>query len=267
MKTYKLKLILSLWLFLGFTLALAQGQPMMNQSSIVGVWQTTVNLGQGVPPLTGIFTAKLDGSYREEYKALGKPAAFYEGRYTLTADGTFTQTALNKSPQICVSGRCMPNDTPPSITGKLIFQGPNSFVVTTIDPKTGKADSETWQRIPGAAIPGRVNNPNPQNPGGPLGPVNQSSWTGAYTDGQLKLVLQDAGGMVNGLIELGGNRYQLQAQGNANSLQGSFRTQQGQQFPLTVARANGGVSLTTGGKTYQLQLVPGNSGGGNPLGN
>jgi len=87
--------LISLLLTGVFILALAQMPP---TSPLVGTWQTSIELGQGLPPATGIFQAQPDGRYREELYVQNQLAAFWEGTYTLASDGTLTQTETGKSP-------------------------------------------------------------------------------------------------------------------------------------------------------------------------
>ncbi len=119
--------------------------------NLVGVWQTSVQLGQGMPPATGLFRAQPDGSYREEMYVGGLLAAYWEGRFTLAPDGTLTQNETGKSPQICLPTGCVPNEGPTTSVSRVSFGGPNAFTVNTQDPATGQTFSLYWQRAEGAA--------------------------------------------------------------------------------------------------------------------
>ncbi len=116
-------------------------------SPIVGTWQTSIELGQGLAPATGIFQALPDGRYREEMYIQGQLAAFWEGQYSLAPDGTLTQQESNKSPQICMQSQCMANDGPSMTVSRVSVQGPDTFVVTLQDPSSGQMFNITWQRL------------------------------------------------------------------------------------------------------------------------
>ena len=122
-------------------------------SPIVGTWQTSIELGQGLAPATGIFQALPDGRYREEMYIQGQLAAFWEGQYSLAPDGTLTQQESNKSPQICTQSQCMANDGPSMTVSRVSAQGPDTFVVTLQDPSSGQMFSITWQRLNNVATP------------------------------------------------------------------------------------------------------------------
>ena len=85
--------ILSSLLVILFSLVFAQGLP--NNSSanpIVGVWQISIPLNDGGPPVQGTLTVNPNGTYREELLQSGQVAAFWEGTYTFSPDGSFVQT-------------------------------------------------------------------------------------------------------------------------------------------------------------------------------
>ncbi len=255
---------------------IANSQRAGSASSIVGLWQASVSPQPGSPPILvrDIFTP--DGKWREEIITDGQVTGFWEGNYTLTPDGKLTTNETNVSPQVCIAGQCKANNPPTTTVSRVKFQGTNSFLQEVVDPSTGQVVfSVTHERMNDKSQGGQPSGPaNPVSGcSNPLDPKcssqntanNNTSWSGAYTDGQLKLVLQEQANVVNGLLELAGNQYQLQAQGDANNLQGIFKTPDGQQFELSISRANGGVVLSTGGKSYNLQMVQLNSPGGNPV--
>jgi hypothetical protein len=160
MKT--LKRFITLLTCLGFCTVFAQ---MSSSNPIVGTWQTTVELGQGLAPATGIFQAQADGRYREEMYIQGQLAAFWEGQYSLSPDGTLTQQESNKSPQICMQGQCMANDGPTTTLSRVSVQGPDTFVVSLQDPSSGQMFSITWQRQntqPVIPAPNPLSQVNPQ---------------------------------------------------------------------------------------------------------
>lgn len=266
------QLMLTVLLGFVFTQGLAQPQA----SPLLGVWQTTVPLGQGMPDAIGIFTVNPDASYREEMKVEGQVAAFWEGSYTLSPDGTLVQTETTKSPQICIQNQCMTNDGPPSTTSKVSFQSPNAFIVSVQDPATGQTQTLNWQRVSGSAteppnLPLAPVNVQPiplptvpvaPNPNNPVAGQTQITWAGAYSDGQLSLLLQQGPAGIVGVLELGGTQYPLQVQGDAASLQGSFQSAN-DSFPVTLNRMNDLIIVTTGGKSYELRAI----GSTNPLGN
>ncbi len=137
-----LKRLISLITYLGLCTVFAQ-----MPSPIMGTWQTSIELGQGLAPATGIFQALPDGRYREEMYIQGQLAAFWEGQYSLAPDGTLTQQESNKSPQICMQSQCMANDGPSMTVSRVSVQGPDTFVVTLQDPSSGQIFSITWQRL------------------------------------------------------------------------------------------------------------------------
>lgn len=266
-----IKLFLTLILFTT-AISLGQGkiansQQANNPSPVVGLWQASLDLQPGAAPIIvrDIFTA--NGKWREEVLTDGQVTGFWEGSYSLSADGKLITIETNVSAQVCMAGQCKANNPPTTTVSTVKFQGSNSFLQEIVDPSTGKVVfSVNHERINEANTGG-----NPNNSKGPLGQnqpcsnpldpkcssqptANPSSWSGTYTDGQLKLVLQEQAGLVNGLLELAGNQYQLQAQGDANSLKGFFKTQDGQQFELSISRVDGGLVLSTGGKNYNLQM-------------
>ena len=120
-----------------------------NSNPLVGTWRTSLELGQGWPAATGVFQAQPDGRYREEMYVQNQLAAFWEGTYTLSPDGTFTQTETNKSPQLCLQGQCVPNDGPGVNVSQVNVQSPDVFTVTAQDPASGQALTLTWQRVSG----------------------------------------------------------------------------------------------------------------------
>lgn len=153
------------------SLFLATGFAQMNSANpLVGTWQTSIELGQGLPPATGIFRAQADGQYREELYIQGQLAAYWQGQYTLAPDGTLTQQETSKSPQICMQGQCMANDGPSTTTSRVSLQAADVFTVTVQDPSSGQVFTVNWQRMgqPGPAPVG----PTPAGPTPtPVGPA------------------------------------------------------------------------------------------------
>ena len=145
-------------LLVSFVLTLTLAQTPL-ASPLVGTWQTSIELGQGVPA-SGIFRAQPDGTYREELYAQNQLVGFWEGTYTLAPDGTLTQTETGKSPQLCLQGQCMANEGPATSLSRVSVQGPDTFTVTGQDPASGQTFTLTWQRAGGA-------NPNVQTPSTP----------------------------------------------------------------------------------------------------
>ncbi len=146
MKHFKSFSKLFIWILFGFILSVSFAQ-MQGVSPIVGTWQTSIELGQGIAPATGIFQVQADGRYREEMYIQGQLAAFWEGQYSLAPDGTLTQQESNKSPQICMQGQCMANDGPSMTISRVSVQGPNAFMVSIQDPSNGQMFNITWQRM------------------------------------------------------------------------------------------------------------------------
>ena len=122
------------------------GFTQVTNDSLVGTWQTTFSTMQGMPPATGVFKVQTSGQYREELYVQGQLAGFWEGTYTLSPDGTFVQQITNKSPQVCVGGRCNPNPASGTISSRLTLQGTNSFSISSQDAQTGQTSTLTWQR-------------------------------------------------------------------------------------------------------------------------
>jgi hypothetical protein len=121
------------------------------QTGLVGIWQGRLEL-DGIIVIS--FSAFYpDGTYREEAYIGEEQVAFEEGRYTLSADGTLEMVSLNRSPQICFQGQCAPNDGPTTNTGRVVFQGSDTAVVTFTDEAQGAPVTVTYQRI-GNANPG-----------------------------------------------------------------------------------------------------------------
>lgn len=95
---------------------------------IVGSWQGSMQ-AQGLT--IGVFSSfREDGTYRDEAYIHGQLAAFYEGHYVLSPDGTLQQTITNKSPQLCVQGQCVPNHAPVSSTSRIAFHGMDAMTLT-----------------------------------------------------------------------------------------------------------------------------------------
>ena len=128
---------------------------------LVGTWQTAIQLGQGLPPATGVFTAQPNGQYREEMIVQGQLAAYWEGQYSLSQDGTLIQQEISKSPQICLQGQCVANEGPATIVSRVSLQGPDTFTATVQDPASGQTHTINWQRV--SAQPS-TNQPNPLQP-------------------------------------------------------------------------------------------------------
>ncbi len=152
-------------------------------SPIVGTWQTSIELGQGLAPATGIFQALPDGRYREEMYIQGQLSAFWEGQYSLAPDGTLTQQESNKSPQICTQSQCMANDGPSTTVSRVSVQGPDTFVVTLQDPSSGQMFSITWQRLNNQAATPSATTPSTTTPSTgqfPQANVGQSPLVGSW---------------------------------------------------------------------------------------
>jgi len=268
-----LRFLLTLLLYLSFgLLAVAQtGKIAVSQhggTQLVGLWQASVSFQPGMTPILVRDSFTAEGKWREEVFTDNVVSGWWEGTYSLAADATLTTNETAVSPQVCMAGTCKANNPPTVTVSKVRFEGADTFIQDIVNPANGQvvftikhtrvqspATTGTTPQIP------KVNNDR-QNP--LAAGQNPQSWNGAYTDGRLKLVLQEQNNMVIGLIELAANQYQLQAQGDANKLQGVFKTEDGQQFELRISRVNGGLVLSTGGKNYNLQMVQLTTPGANP---
>jgi hypothetical protein len=132
---------------------LSPSQPAVNplspgdtgQTGLVGIWQGRLELdGISIISFSAFYP---DGTYREEAYIGEEQVAFEEGRYTLSADGTLEMVSLNRSPQICFQGQCAPNDGPTTNTGRVVFQGSDTAVITFTDEAQGAPVTVTYQRI------------------------------------------------------------------------------------------------------------------------
>lgn len=135
-------------ILISFMVSLTLAQ-MNGSNPIVGIWQTSIQLGQGMPNATGIFQAQPNGQYREELYMQGQLAAYWEGQYSLAPDGTLSQQETSKSPQICMQGQCFANEGPSSSVSRVSVQGTDSFTVTGQDPASGQVYTLNWQRSGG----------------------------------------------------------------------------------------------------------------------
>jgi len=93
---------------------------------------------------------------------------------------------------------------------------------------------------------------NPLAGGAPNPLAAADPWAGTFTDGSLVLELQGGGGEYRGNVQVGGQQFPVAVRGSGASLTGSFRSPDGE-FPVTLTRSGGGVTLATGGATYALQ--------------
>ena len=152
-------LVLSLLLGTGFA-------QINNANPLVGTWQTSIELGQGLPPATGMFQANANGQYREEMYIQGQLAAYWEGQYNLTPDGTLTQQETSKSPQICMGTQCMANEGPSTTTSRITLQGADAFTAMVQDPSSGQTFNINWQRAGNGTTPNQpaTNQPVPNQP-------------------------------------------------------------------------------------------------------
>lgn len=274
--------------------------PAQNQMNpIVGVWQTTIALGQGLPEATGILYAFPNNMYREEMYINKELGAFWEGKYTLTPDGTFTQFEGNKSPQICIAkSQCMTNESESQIVSRISLKNPNEMTINIQDSTSGQMIALNYSRMqnpntggnsPTTGGPTTSNMPtlpNPNMPGGTVPnnpsttgnlPTNTStgaqvaantfsSWIGSYTDGELTVHL---GSPQGNYMQKGDATFQLAVQGDAQRLEGAFRTQSGDTFPIVLERQNGLVIVTSDTLNFSLNPMtpPQPAAPVNPLGN
>lgn len=89
--------------------------------------------------------------------------------------------------------------------------------------------------------------------GNPLaGATAQDPWVGTFSDGNLTLQLQGAGGSYQGVAQLSGQSFTVTVSGSGTQLTGSFQAADGQ-YPLTLTQAGSSVTLSSGGTTYNLQ--------------
>lgn len=95
--------------------------------------------------------------------------------------------------------------------------------------------------------------------GGANGGGGQDPWVGAFSDGNVVLQLQGGGGSYSGTVQVQGQSFPVSLSGSASSLQGSFRTGDGD-YAVELAQQGGGVVMATGGTMYTLQRA-GASGG------
>ena len=167
-----IRLLISLLISLVLGAVSAQMQPQTPQqpagqaapvSPIVGMWQTSFSLGQGVPPGVGMVLYNNNGQYREEIYIEGQFVAYWEGWYSLAADGTLTHQETSKSQQLCVKGNCQALGAPETFAKLAQFQGPNSWT-----ERAANGHVLTYQRVnsqqpvqpgnvqPGAVQPGNV---------------------------------------------------------------------------------------------------------------
>ena len=266
------------------------GQQMPNQMNpIVGVWETKVVLSPGVPEATDHLYIFPNGMYREEMYFDKFAAAFWEGRYTLTADGTLTQTLSNKSPQICLSeGQCIANEVPQQATAKVTLNNTNEMTVVVPDQSTGQMMTLNYKRIqpPMAGTPGSTTTgstttgPTPgstttgpisgststgtgSNTGTPGAANTFAQWVGSYTDGDLTVHL---GSPQGNYMQKGETFFQLSVQGDEQRLEGAFRTQSGDTFPIVLQRQNGQVLVMSDNLNFTLTPVA-PAAPTNPLGN
>jgi hypothetical protein len=91
----------------------------------------------------------------------------------------------------------------------------------------------------------------------------QDPWIGAFSDGSVLLQLQGGGGNYSGTVQVQGQSFPVSLSGSASSLQGSFRTGDGD-YAMELAQQGGGVVMATGGTTYTLQRA-GGAAAANPL--
>lgn len=269
------QILFVLMLCLGTALAQGTIQPTMSQvttAALIGKWQTSVPIGDGMPPAEGTLTINPDGSYREEMLFQGQLAGFWEGSYSLTPDGIFSQTELSKSPQICVQGQCFSNDGPNMTVSTIVKLDANHFTVRIQDPESGEVFTLEWQRVLGAAI---VNpQPGPQLPlpackpgmtpapqgncvaAAPVTPENNGfTWAGNYSDGAITLQL---GGLEGDYLEREGVRYPLSLQANNAMLEGTFSSGN-DSFPLSLERLDNIIVLRTGNARYELTSTQANN--------
>lgn len=237
--------------------------PNQTAGSIAGVWQTTIPLGPGIPSATGVLMARPDGTYREELLVDRQITAFWEGTYTLTPDGVFTQNETAKSPQICAMGECFPNDGPPTTVSHVSMQGPNAMVVSVQDPASGQTVTLAWQRVDAqGAVPGQA---QAQVPTPPPAAAGANPWIGSFTDGDLTL---HVGGAQGDVLERRGVSYPLTLRDAGGRLEGTFSAA-GTSYPVVIERVGQNLMVSTGGARYDLAPL---AGGGaaipaNPLGN
>lgn len=87
----------------------------------------------------------------------------------------------------------------------------------------------------------------------PLGQVSESrSLSDTFSDGNITLTLQGANGTYTGTIVAGGQRYATEAQGNPQSLYGSFLANS-TTFMYAASLQGDVLRLTSDGNTYQLK--------------
>lgn len=110
---------------------------------------------------------------------------------------------------------------------------------------------------PGAVInpldPEVLPEPEPENPLAPVNPLAPSDpLVGTFADAQLSVTLQGGAGEYSGEIIFGGQTFPAAAQGEGNTLMGTF-TSGANQFDFTATLEGDTLTFVTGGTTYMLE--------------
>lgn len=139
-------------------------------------------------------------------------------------------------------------------------QQPGAFPTTPQQPSAPGSFPTTPQQ-PGAGQPGMGQQPGLGQPGLGSGQpaMPAGDWNGAFVGnaGQLVMAVQPSGqqGQYVGYFEAGGQRYEFQATGTAEYLEGVYLVN-GQQVPFYAQRYEGGVYLIDGSDGTEYILAP-----------
>ncbi len=240
--------------FIVLALSTVTAQP---APSLVGVWQSSISLGEGLPVAIGVLRVLPGGHYREEMRVEGQLGAFWEGTYTLAPDGTLTQTALTKSPQVCVQSNCQTNEGEAVTVARATFPNPNTLVLSLPDGSVVLEYQRVTDAAPAPAPATLLDNPL----GGQQG-VSNNFWFGSYSNGDLTLDITEFGKY---FIEQAGIRYPLTipeqypldipGMAPPERLEGSFSSN-GADYPVVLERYQGSlVMLTSGQSRFVLERV------------
>lgn len=200
----------------------------------------------------GQFAFQGQGNEQGAYGAMRTPQGVLGFQAQLSPDGQTLQLSLFKMDQ---------NDQPVATGQQQLTLRRVSGTANPTLPNPTVPGGQTTPRVP-TPPPGAVQMP----------PGSNAGWNGTFVGnaGQLIMMVQGQQGRYTGYLQMSGQRYPFQAQGDETYLEGMFQAN-GTTYNFAVERYQGTVYLSTGNTEYILSpagAAPNqNAPSGNPLGN
>ncbi|MCO5168110.1 MAG: hypothetical protein M9894_17335 [Planctomycetes bacterium] len=126
-------------------------------------------------------------------------------------------------------------------------------VVTFVVPGQPPREVRLQRQAPAPPNPlGQPRNPLGASPPNPLAAPPRPAWAGAWSDDQLRLVVEPAAAGFEGSLTVQGATYPVKGKADGPRLQGAFSVQ-GHDFAFTAALEGDALTLVSEGTTYRLR--------------